>query len=647
MKNRELSILYAILQNNGETMGNLLERFPISKRTLYYDIRNINYEIKEFGKIKKVMQQFVFLGNYNTLQDFIRRQRTFDFLDTLSRHHYLIRLALQGRLNEAERLYGEFGFSKNTKINDLRCVKDFLKENGLTYRGAPHHAVTGDEVHIRNLYLQFLSEDKSGYRIPQDIVEFNQKFNLRLSDQSLSRLADFVDFLRYRIARGLSIQSQLLFGAAQELPYFNEVSRLLGSGGTAEQNYIALYISTLPSLKQDARDDTVERYLDCMIDKFEQKAALVVEDREEFKKNIRHHMLALYRRIRFHFPSDTENNFSALNLEHEPLYKIIRSIAGECEGEFPEYKNLSEEELCYLTAYFGGYLSDSSSNHRRKKVLLICPNGLTVSKTLQFRLAKYFSALEIVDTIALNQLEQYEQYYDAIISTVSIPNYNNVVVISPAVNGADIEKIMQTLYDFPRASCNVDIDQLMQVIEGNAQIFNRNKLKNDLMALLYKNTINRRTGDPMLKDLITEQKITVVQHVEDWENAIKLAAKPLLDDKSIEPSYVTAMIESVHTYGAYIVLDDYFALPHAKSKVGVNRLGMSLLVVRDAVDLLGKPVNIFLVLAAVDTTSHLNALGTLSDILGERKNIELFRTGNKQKILDLIDRYSQTSYDDV
>jgi hypothetical protein len=51
---------------------------------------------------------------------------------------------------------------------------------------------------------------------------------------------------------------------------------------------------------------------------------------------------------------------------------------------------------------------------------------------------------------------------------------------------------------------------------------------------------------------------------------------------------------------------------------------MSLLVVRDEVDVLGQPVNVFLVLATVDSSSHLDALANLSDILSERKICRCF-----------------------
>lgn len=61
----------------------------------------------------------------------------------------------------------------------------------------------------------------------------------------------------------------------------------------------------------------------------------------------------------------------------------------------------------------------------------------------------------------------------------------------------------------------------------------------------------------------------------------------------ITHTYLENMIRSVEENGPYMVLADYFALMHAKPGLGVNEQSMSLLVVKDAVDMKGKPIHIF------------------------------------------------------
>ncbi|KIO60434.1 hypothetical protein B4065_3613 [Caldibacillus thermoamylovorans] len=140
----------------------------------------------------------------------------------------------------------------------------------------------------------------------------------------------------------------------------------------------------------------------------------------------------------------------------------------------------------------------------------------------------------------------------------------------------------------------------------------------------------------MLKELLSKSHMQQREKVDSWEDAIKIASIPLLKEGIIEESYIENMIESVNKNGPYIVLMDYFALPHAKAGEGVNRLGMSLLTLNHPVDLKGNPVKVFLVLAAVDATSHIEALADISKLLMDPKNYEIFMSGDLDKINDIL-----------
>lgn len=126
--------------------------------------------------------------------------------------------------------------------------------------------------------------------------------------------------------------------------------------------------------------------------------------------------------------------------------------------------------------------------------------------------------------------------------------------------------------------------------------------------------------------------------VSDWEKAVQVASEPLIEEGLIKKKYVKAMIESVHENGPYIVLKDFFALPHAQAGVGVNELGMSLLTLDEPVDLVGNPVKVLVVLAAVDSDSHLEALTELSTLLMDDEIYEEFISGDLEKINEIIKR---------
>ncbi|BBP89846.1 hypothetical protein BsIDN1_34640 [Bacillus safensis] len=82
----------------------------------------------------------------------------------------------------------------------------------------------------------------------------------------------------------------------------------------------------------------------------------------------------------------------------------------------------------------------------------------------------------------------------------------------------------------------------------------------------------------MLKDLLTEQTIKLHQTADTWQRGdYKSGAAFLLDQNAIKPSYVEAMIQSVHQNGPYIVIAPQVAIPHARPEDGVNKLSMTLM----------------------------------------------------------------------
>nr|WP_319489062.1 PTS sugar transporter subunit IIA [uncultured Caproiciproducens sp.] len=641
MKNREKNILNFILENSRVTLAELLSHFSISKRTLYYDVEKINSQIKGCGQIKNIAQEFSYIGNCEALKKMISGAGSVDMFTSGSRQDYILEKILTGQTFTLESLAEELSISKNTCISDMDAVKTTLRSKGLRLQAKPSYAILGNEIDIRELYLILLQENASLIeRISPAIVAFDHSSNLQLTDYSLGSLSAFLEFLKMRMAKEHFVKSSPYLTEAQEFPFYSSVALLIGQENEPEKMYLSAYIASLPSLNHNVDDSLIERYVNRIIEKFEVKTAITLESKDEFKRNIKRHLLSSYYRIKFHFPI-SNLGLTETKVQQGALYRIIKSILTEIDGDFPEFHGMRDEEIGFITAYFGGYLAGSrDSGVRKNKVLLVCPNGLMISKNLGIQLYRYIPAVEVVDTIAISRLADYTGYYDYIISTVELPAYENVIVVNPFLTKLDIQRIMNKLLDFSGFTYSFDVELLMQVIRKNADIVNENQLYHDLEALIYpKKEQNKEVKNPMLKDLIYDERVNVVQHVDKWQDAIAIAAKPLIEDHSIESAYVDAMIASVNQFGPYIVLDDYFALPHAMAKVGVNRVAMSLLVVKDEVDLMGQPVNVFLVLATVDSTSHLDALANLSDILCERENLRTFRTGNKKEIISLINRY--------
>ncbi|HHX70450.1 MAG: PTS sugar transporter subunit IIA [Miniphocaeibacter sp.] len=142
--------------------------------------------------------------------------------------------------------------------------------------------------------------------------------------------------------------------------------------------------------------------------------------------------------------------------------------------------------------------------------------------------------------------------------------------------------------------------------------------------------------DNKLYEIFNEKNVIIENRNMTWQEAVKIASEPLLKEGKITDVYVENMIKNVEVNGPYMVLTDYFALMHAKAGEGVNEVSMSLLVNNKNIDLEGKPVRIFMVLASVDKSSHLEYLQKISEILLDEDNFNTILNGKKEKILQIF-----------
>lgn len=149
--------------------------------------------------------------------------------------------------------------------------------------------------------------------------------------------------------------------------------------------------------------------------------------------------------------------------------------------------------------------------------------------------------------------------------------------------------------------------------------------------------------------LFEQSTIKVINEKIGWQDAIKLAARPLLENGNIEIEYIYEMINSVKNLGSYIVVAPYVAIAHARPGYGVNRVGLSLLKNKQAIDFninekeefdYEKQVHLVIVLAAIDNNAHLSLLQKLSHVIDDEYKIkEIINSDDSFNISMVIDKF--------
>ncbi len=152
-------------------------------------------------------------------------------------------------------------------------------------------------------------------------------------------------------------------------------------------------------------------------------------------------------------------------------------------------------------------------------------------------------------------------------------------------------------------------------------------------------------GWVLLDQILNTQLIQFKDQLNTWEEAIQLAAAPLIENDSIEQTYVDKIISNTKELGPYYVLGPNIALPHARPEFGVKQMGLSFLVMKEPVWFSDKDhhkVQLIIVLAAVDNQSHLEALSELAAVLGEELNVnQLIHSKSKDDFLEQLFSFIQ------
>lgn len=105
---------------------------------------------------------------------------------------------------------------------------------------------------------------------------------------------------------------------------------------------------------------------------------------------------------------------------------------------------------------------------------------------------------------------------------------------------------------------------------------------------------------------------------QNWQDAIRLAGRGLVDSGATKPGYTDEMIETVNKLGPYIVIAPGLALAHSRPSDSVMRSGLSWVRLAEPVEFGSKnndPVSLVIGLAGRDENEHLEVMSAIASAL--------------------------------
>lgn len=563
--------------------------------------------------------------------------------------------------------------SKNSVVADLKDIRELLKNQSISlqYRRSEGYYLEGTGSQLRQLLertIEKLMRLESGRFILDYVLKecriatkeaaifshirtLSEKYQLTFIFENVKIVSLVMAILNdieiegdYQVKQEdyRNIKETALLKLVEELE--EEYPKL-----TKERDYILSRLAGCLQGNLDLTPDpTVVQIMDEIIKQVKANTGLEFPMGIHFRKNLFAHLYPSYYRLLFNISLHNPLTHQ-IKREYRSLYELIRRSLKPLEEMTG--KPLSSDEIAYFTIHFGGYLQAKVKRREAKdlRAMIVCPNGVSTSLMLQSELEKIFPRMEF-QSISRSHFKTVDNMerddVQVIFSTTHLESQDKVFLVKPLMTS--IEKILlkRRVYEYLHLEKEdvVSIDELMGIVAKYTTIKNEEGLKNELIHYLFAQNNQQVLGGDSLTDLLKEELIQQVDSVSTWQDAVGLAARPLLANGYIEESYIQAMIASINETGPYIVLAPKVAVPHASPDAGVHQLGISLLQVKEPVDFSeegddDKKVQLIFVLAAVDSTAHLRALQELALILDDEEAIDsLIAASDPREILAIIDK---------
>ncbi|MGT2910214.1 BglG family transcription antiterminator [Streptococcus cameli] len=657
---KTLVILMTLLQEPSISLYTLSVKTKMSMKDIKEQISRLN----EYFKDKSLPQLTLHQGGYqlstqikNCSEQLIEELRTEQVYLSQNERIFLIYLYTFCRVDfVSNQHYQDFlTVSKNTALSDIKELRHLLKGYNLTldYTRAKGYTLHGDEEKKHQLALYAISQllkEPIGFwslhhvlaawdyhfefeKTFQRVEDYYQAFQITPIQSRLEECLFLLAFILFRYQRGVqrikrsarhfseALQS-LTDVISQDITKDYNLKRELEQ---EEKQYLTGILSGCFEGDEEQNDSYFLALTRAIIEKMEEVSLLAFEQKEALEKGLKRHIIPAYFRLKYKLYSN--NSYTDHIKDSYPdLFDLVHRALQPLENEIGYA--IPDTEISYFVVHFGGYLKPVPESPLAYRAMIICPNGVSSSLIIKDRLKDLFPKIDFIGTTKVEDLDTIdEDSYDLIFSTVEIHSSKPHYLVPILMTDEQALRLNELIAkDFPDISEeNTLLEKVMKTIRQYASIEREKELRLALQELLIIPKENRKETRPLLHELITEETYQHSSVTLDWREAIELAAKPLLESGQIEANYPPAMIKKVEDFGPFIDLGKGIAIPHARPEDGVNRVGMSMLVLDNPIHLADDPtheIRLLICIAATDNQTHLKALSHLTTILRDQAKID-------------------------
>ncbi|MCJ0920122.1 BglG family transcription antiterminator [Mammaliicoccus sciuri] len=658
--------------------------FNISRRQLGYRIQKLNDWFKEhdYPEIERTSQGYFIVDD--TIKDFLNVpiESTYQENEQVYTAYQRAHLILLMLFSEKEGLsLNHFSIdlevSKNTILNDIKKLKELLQpyEVNLKYSRTNGYYLAGSEFEIRRLLMRLIDKvftmhiaqsdivkslsiiDEKIELINKQITKIEQYLDRKFIDQSTQTLPYKLYLILRRIKHDKIVSSfsigyddlsdtkeyqatEILTSNYPNIPRQEKLFITLQLLSTSVQWSDVSDVQHIPELKKALID---------MIVQFEKITFIKFKDRDSLINQLMLHMEPAFYRIRYQL-SDVEGLENSLKEDYKELFHLVKLSSKPLEKFFGQ--SLPENEIAYLTILIGGSLRRQDEEIEQKvKAVVVCTQGTSISQLMLQELRSVFPEFIFLDALSLRDFNQYELDFDIVFSPMHIMTPKKLYITKTILTAQEKHELRQHVFGQLNNTMETEIqvEKMISAIREHATIHNESELFKIVKAqfedtyayssvkastLSINSTLN-------LQDLLSTNHINFVERVADIEEAIQLTANPLVRMKYVDPLYIDKMHAAFDD--TYMVINQNIAIPHADGDQVVHRTAMSMLILKEPLELsTGLKVHIFVAIAATDKFKHLRPLLQLRDMSQDDEAIQqIVQTDSKIDVYKIIQHFSK------
>lgn len=683
LDNRSQQIFNELLQSPDVTSKELEETFELTRRQLGYSFNKINdwLKTKNLPIIERTRQGNFIIhhsvhSNYN--DEKVEMPMDLNILSE-SQRVYLIILMLLSEQEELSLMHftSELMISKNTVLSDLNIARDGVAKYDLTIRYSRKYGylLEGEELNLRRLLINLTDhilsmpngkqrlqklasiQDEELAELRGRIERIENKLTLKFTDEKIDILpyALLLVLRRIRTQKVLeedfSIEYEKLSGT-KEHQATEEILFDYEDIPVQERLFITLYLLTTNVYWAEGLNDEsipdLKKAVAEMLRLFETSAAISLKEKNELLKKLLLHLKPAYYRVKYQLTELNDVGYTLIEKEYKELHHLVSQSTKPLEKLVGSV--IPDNEVAYLTMLIGGWIRRQGDSFQEKtKAIVVCPQGVSVSRLMFWELKDLFPEFVFLDSLSVREFQQYDLDYDIVFSPVFLETDKKLFLANSFLGREEKIRLRRQVMLELRGYIpfEVNVKDILNIVRKHAKIHDEQLLEQELFNYVSNDNKSVETQgiyespDANLSDFLQPENITLCDSVSSWSEAIYIAARPLIESGHIAPEYVNAILKQGEK-DPYIVIAPNVAIPHAAPEDGVNKVSMSLLKLKKGIifaeDYL---IHLIIIIAAEDKQQHFRALTQLMKMANseDAKN-SMIQSDSIEGIFREIEKYS-------